>query len=151
MNKKNYYGLFVFALLIFPFSVWADSNEAAFKQALEKANRGQSQQAIQELERLKGSMPRDARLSLSLGLLYQSTDQVDRAISELETAVSIESSVQGYYALGLLYESKWLKTEDAGMKMKAIGAWEQCLAKAPAGDSHRSAAERHLQQLRNNE
>jgi cytochrome c-type biogenesis protein CcmH/NrfG len=125
--------------------------EASLKEALDKANRGDNEEAIKELEQVKRSMPGDARVALSLGLLYQSTDRHDQAIQELEQANNLSPSFQASYALGLLYESKWVKTDDSSWKNKAVQAWENCLKLSPADGPHRDTVNRHLQRLRNSE
>jgi tetratricopeptide (TPR) repeat protein len=135
----------LFTLFMAP-SVFLLAAEADLQKAISLANSGQSTAALIEFEKLKTSMPNDARVYLSLGLLYQTINRSDDAIRELERAVSLAPSADGYYALGLLYESKMLNQPTGGWKEKAIDVWQKFAG--PYGDAARKpTAERHLQNL----
>lgn len=129
------------------FSGMALASDEAYRQALEHANKGNVQQAIRELNKLKQESPKDDRVLLSLGLLYQSVDQVDLAIEELIRATTLFPSPEGFYALGLLYESKMLGTNPAVWKAKAVEAWEAFLKVSPADHPRKAVAQKHLERL----
>src|ERR1041385_3860152 len=94
LTRTCFLSIFLTWLILQPKSLSALDTESALREALDKANHGQSQQAITELEVLKKSVPGDARVSLSLGLLYQSTDQYDQAIQELERSNGLSPNPQ---------------------------------------------------------
>jgi tetratricopeptide (TPR) repeat protein len=144
--KPFIWATFIGLLMIAPLA----ADDGALKEALDKANRGDQAEAIVDLEKLKTSNPSDGRIALSLGLLYQTTDQHDKAIAELERAKSLEPTLQGTYALGLLYESKWVQAEQDVWKQKAMATWEDYLRTAARDDSRRAVVEKHLEKLRNN-
>jgi tetratricopeptide (TPR) repeat protein len=146
MGKK----IFLFTALVMGGALCAFSDDGALKMALDEANRGETEKAIADLQKLEASSPADGRIPLSLGLLYKDANRADQAIAELEKADALSSSLQGTYALGLLYESKWVQTDQEAWKAKAITVWEKYLRDAPLDDAHRPNADKHLRRLRNN-
>ncbi len=116
---------------------------------MDRANQGDSKGAIEELQSLESEMPGDPRIALSLGFLYQSTDQNDLAISELEKAVGLNPSWEAYYALGLLYEAKMVEGNSDSWMPKAEVAWQDFLKLAPHDHLRRATGEKHLKSLRN--
>src|SRR5258706_9335912 len=129
-RKIAYFLNTFFIVLIFSTPILL-ATEEELQNALQKANQGDSNAAIEDLQKLELETPGDARIALSLGLLYQSTDQIDKAIAELEKAVGLRPTLEGYYALGLLYEAKGVQGDPARWNPKAQGAWEEYLKMCP--------------------
>ncbi|OVE76796.1 hypothetical protein BVX98_04750 [bacterium F11] len=138
--------VFIISLLGLNSPIW--SNDAALEQALAEANFGNPHVAIHKLEELISHGRGDARVYQSLGLLYQSSDQNEKAISALEKAVRLSPSQEALYALALLYEANMLHDERGGWERKAKRAWEQFLQYSSPSHPQRSVAERHLNRLR---
>ncbi|MCG3205950.1 MAG: hypothetical protein KCHDKBKB_02676 [Elusimicrobia bacterium] len=148
MNTSFSHALFLFLAL--SLTVIGFAGDEALRSALEQANKGEVESAITELKKISEKNPGDARVHQSLGFLYQTNDQVNEAIQELEKAVSISPSPEALYSLGLLYESKWLSSNDNSWKSKAHSSWGRFLKEAPPNHPRRSIAEKHLNKLNQN-
>lgn len=101
---------------------------------------GRIDEAIEYLERGIGIDPLAYRLHFHLGLLFGKKGEVYEAISELETAVEINS---GHFPavknLAILYQK-------AGFRNKAAEMWERALGLAP-DESTRQSIKQHLLSL----
>ncbi len=138
-------------LLVFMMQVaHADtSGEGKLKQAIQLSNQGKPAEALKILSILAQENPSDDRVFLSLGLVYRSLERYDHAIQSFERAVSINSSEEGHYSLGLLYEGKVLRDEAnaASWTAKAKSAWSSFLALNPSDARKSDTATRHLKHL----
>jgi DNA-binding response OmpR family regulator len=101
---------------------------------------GRIDEAIEYLKRGIGIDPLAYRLHFHLGLLFGKKGEVYEAISELETAVEINS---GHFPaiknLAILYQK-------AGFRNKAAEMWERALGLAP-DESTRQSIKQHLLSL----
>jgi len=137
--------LFGFLLLL---TALLYASEEQIREALDLANQGKKTEAIQKFQTLATENPNDPRIHLSLGLLYQSTDQDDQAIEQLEQADRLKPSPEASFALGHLYEAKLMTTKNPTYKEKAKAAWQTFLNLAPSqADHRRKVAEKHLRRL----
>ncbi len=101
---------------------------------------GRLDDAVGHLKRGIGIDPLAYRLHYHLGLLYGKRSQVYEAISELETAVQINSRhFPAVKNLAILYQK-------AGFRNKATEMWERALTLAP-DDATRDSIKQHLVSL----
>jgi DNA-binding response OmpR family regulator len=114
--------------------------EEALNSGVAAYKAGRLDEAIEHLRRGLGIDPLAYRLHFHLGLLYGKKGQVYDAISELETAVKINS--QHFAAvknLAILYQK-------AGFRNKAVESWQRALTLAP-DDPTRLSIKDHLLNL----
>jgi len=114
--------------------------ERALAEGVAAYQAGRLDEAVEHLRRGIGIDPLAFRLHFHLGLLYGRKGEVFDAISELETAVSINGS---HFAaaknLAILYQK-------AGFRHKAVEMWERAHALA-ADDATRLSIKEHLLRL----
>lgn len=114
--------------------------EAALSAGVTAYKAGRLDEAIDHLKRGIGIDPLAYRLHFHLGLLYGKKGLVYDAVSELETAVEINSRhFPAVKNLAILYQK-------AGFRNKAVEMWERALSQAPDEDTKRSVRE-HLLNL----
>ena len=126
----------------------------ATAEAADLANAGRYEEAAARFSQAISEDPRNPRLHLSLGLVYQSLQRYEEAMRSLEAAARLAPSLpEAYYSLALLYEAVAVdpgmlksKPEPAAYWRKAKGAWSHYLrlAKDAAG---RETAQKHLQRV----
>jgi DNA-binding response OmpR family regulator len=119
-----------------------DSSEAerALDAGVAAYKAGRIDDAIEHLKRGIGIDPLAYRLHFHLGLLYGKKGQTYEAISELETAVEINSRhFPAVKNLAILYQK-------AGFRNKAAEMWERALGLAP-DDPTRTMIRQHLLNL----
>lgn len=69
--------------------------------------------ALDAIQKAHTLAPTDAKISYNLGLLYGQTNQVDKAISELQNTIKLKSDYRdAYYALGLMYHEAAIDTKN---------------------------------------
>jgi DNA-binding response OmpR family regulator len=114
--------------------------EQALNEGVEAYKAGRLEEAVGHLRRGIGIDPLAYRLHFHLGLLYGRTGQVFEAISELETAVEINSRhFPAVKNLAILYQK-------AGFKNKAVEMWQRGLTVAPDEETKQSIKQ-HLLSL----
>jgi len=114
--------------------------EQALNEGVDAYKAGRLDEAIGHLKRGIGIDPLAYRLHFHLGLLYGRTGQVFEAISELETAVEINSRhFPAVKNLAILYQK-------AGFKNKAVEMWQRGLTVAPDEETKQSIKQ-HLLSL----
>jgi CheY-like chemotaxis protein len=101
---------------------------------------GNVDQAVEYLKRGIGIDPLAYRLHFHLGLLYGKRNQIYEAISELETAIEINSQhFPAVKNLAVLYQK-------AGFRNRAAEMWQRALSLA-ADEDTRQSIKQHLLQL----
>jgi DNA-binding response OmpR family regulator len=114
--------------------------EQALEAGVAAYKAGRLDTAVEHLKRGIGIDPLVYRLHFHLGLLYGKMGQVYEAISELETAVEINSRhFPAMKNLAILYQK-------AGFRNKAAETWERALVLAP-DDATRDGIKQHLLSL----
>lgn len=114
--------------------------EKALTAGIEAYKAGRLDEAIDHLKHGLSIDPLAFRLRFQLGLLYGRKNQVFEAVSELETAVSLNSQhFPAVKNLAILYQK-------AGFRNKAVETWERALALAP-DDATRLSIREHLLRL----
>lgn len=114
--------------------------EAALNAGVQAYKAGRLDEAIEHLRRGIGIDPLAYRLHFHLGLLFGKKGQVYDAVSELETAVEINSRhFPAVKNLAILYQK-------AGFRNKAVEMWERALSLAPDEETKQSIRE-HLLNL----
>jgi DNA-binding response OmpR family regulator len=114
--------------------------EAALNAGVQAYKAGRLDEAIAHLKRGIGIDPLAYRLHFHLGLLYGKRGQVYDAVSELETAVEINSRhFPAVKNLAILYQK-------AGFRNKAVEMWGRALSLAPEDETRQSIRE-HLLNL----
>jgi DNA-binding response OmpR family regulator len=114
--------------------------EAALNAGVQAYKAGRLDEAIGHLKRGIGIDPLAYRLHFHLGLLYGKRGQVYDAVSELETAVEINSRhFPAVKNLAILYQK-------AGFRNKAVEMWGRALSLAPEDETRQSIRE-HLLNL----
>lgn len=120
--------------------VVSDEAEQALNAGVEAYKAGRLEEAVEHLKRGIRIDPLAYRLHFHLGLLYGRTGQVFEAISELETAVEINSRhFPAVKNLAILYQK-------AGFKNKAVEMWQRGLTVAPDEETKQSIKQ-HLLSL----
>ncbi len=120
--------------------VVSDEAEKALNEGVEAYKAGRLEEAIGHLRRGIAIDPLAYRLHFHLGLLYGRTGQVFEAISELETAVEINSRhFPAVKNLAILYQK-------AGFRNKAVEMWQRGLTVAPDEET-RQSIKQHLLSL----
>jgi len=101
---------------------------------------GRLDDAVEHLRRGIGIDPLAYRLHFHLGLLYGKKNQVYEAISELETAIEINSRhFPAVKNLAILYQK-------AGFRNRAAEMWQRALSLAP-DEATRQSIKQHLVEL----
>jgi DNA-binding response OmpR family regulator len=114
--------------------------EAALTAGVAAYKAGRVDEAIEHLKRGLSIDPLAYRLHFHLGLLYGKKNQVYEAISELETAVDVNSRhFPAVKNLAILYQK-------AGFRNKAAEMWERALNLAP-DETTRQSIRQHLLSL----
>ncbi len=114
--------------------------ENALNAGVEAYKAGRLDEAMEHLRKGISIDPLAYRLHFHLGLLYGRTGQVFEAISELETAVEINSHhFPAVKNLAILYQK-------AGFKNKAVEMWQRGLTMAPDEET-RQSIKQHLLSL----
>jgi DNA-binding response OmpR family regulator len=114
--------------------------EAALNAGVEAYKAGRLDEAIEHLKRGIAIDPLAYRLHFHLGLLYGKKGRVYDAVSELETAVDMNSRhFPAVKNLAILYQK-------AGFRNKALEMWERALALAPDEETKKTIRE-HLLNL----
>jgi DNA-binding response OmpR family regulator len=114
--------------------------ESALNAGVEAYKAGRLDEAIEHLKRGIGIDPLAYRLHFHLGLLYGKKGRVFDAVSELETAVEVNSRhFPAVKNLAILYQK-------AGFRNKACEMWERALTLAPDEETKQSIRE-HLLNL----
>lgn len=123
-----------------PPEVVSGEAEQALNEGVDAYKAGRLDEAIVHLKRGISIDPLAYRLHFHLGLLYGRTGQVFEAISELETAVEINSRhFPAVKNLAILYQK-------AGFKNKAVEMWQRGLTVAPDEETKQSIKQ-HLLSL----
>ena len=123
-----------------PPEVVSGEAEQALNEGVEAYKAGRLDEAVVHLKRGISIDPLAYRLHFHLGLLYGRTGQVFEAISELETAVEINSRhFPAVKNLAILYQK-------AGFKNKAVEMWQRGLTVAPDEETKQSIKQ-HLLSL----
>jgi DNA-binding response OmpR family regulator len=118
----------------------SDEAEKALNEGVEAYKAGRLEEAVGHLRRGIAIDPLAYRLHFHLGLLYGRTGQVFEAISELETAVEINSRhFPAVKNLAILYQK-------AGFRNKAVEMWQRGLTVAPDEET-RQSIKQHLLSL----
>lgn len=114
--------------------------EAALNAGVDAYKAGRLDEAIEHLKRGVKIDPLAYRLHFHLGLLFGKKGQVYDAVSELETAVEINSRhFPAVKNLAILYQK-------AGFRNKAVEMWQRALSLAPDEETKQSIRE-HLLNL----
>jgi DNA-binding response OmpR family regulator len=114
--------------------------EQALNAGVDAYKAGRLDEAVEHLQRGIGIDPLAYRLHFHLGLPYGKKGQVYEAISELETAVDINSRhFPAVKNLAILYQK-------AGFRNKAAEMWERALGLAP-DETTRHSIKQHLLNL----
>jgi len=114
--------------------------EAALNAGVAAYKAGRLDEAVQHLRHGIGIDPLAYRLHFHLGLLYGKNNQIYEAISELETAIEINSRhFPAVKNLAILYQK-------AGFRNRAAEMWQRALSMAP-DDTTRQSIKQHLLQL----
>jgi CheY-like chemotaxis protein len=118
----------------------SEDAEKALNLGVAAYKAGRLEEAVEHLRRGVGIDPLAYRLHFHLGLLYGKQSHVYEAISELETAVEINSRhFPAVKNLAILYQK-------AGFRNKATEMWQRALSLAP-DDGTRQSIKQHLLEL----
>jgi DNA-binding response OmpR family regulator len=114
--------------------------EAKWNGAMQAFERGDLDVAIAELEAGLSLEPKAFELHYHLGLLYGRRDDLFLAIRELETALCVQPAhFAAIKNLAVVYQR-------AGLRHKALDAWERAMAAAP-DDETRANIKEHMVSL----
>jgi DNA-binding response OmpR family regulator len=114
--------------------------EQALNAGVAAYKAGNVNEAVEYLKRGIGIDPLAYRLHFHLGLLYGKRNQIYEAISELETAIEINSQhFSAVKNLAILYQK-------AGFRNRAAEMWQRALSLA-ADEDTRQSIKQHLLQL----
>lgn len=114
--------------------------EAALNAGVAAYKAGRIEEAVEHLQRGVAIDPLAYRLHFHLGLLYGKQSKIYEAISELETALDINSRhFPAVKNLAVLYQK-------AGFRNKAAEMWQRALSLAP-DEPTRQSIKQHLLQL----
>ena len=114
--------------------------EAALNAGVAAYKAGRVDEAVEHLRQGVKIDPLAYRLHFHLGLLYGKRNQVYEAISELETAIEINSRhFAAVKNLAILYQK-------AGFRNRAVEMWQRALSLAP-DDATKQTIKQHLLQL----
>ena len=114
--------------------------EAALNAGVAAYKAGRVDEAVEHLRQGVKIDPLAYRLHFHLGLLYGKRNQVYEAISELETAIEINSRhFAAVKNLAILYQK-------AGFRNRAVEMWQRALSLAP-DDVTKQTIKQHLLQL----
>jgi DNA-binding response OmpR family regulator len=114
--------------------------EAALNAGVASYKAGRLDEAVEHLRQGVKIDPLAYRLHFHLGLLYGKKNQVYEAISELETAIEINSRhFAAVKNLAILYQK-------AGFRNRAVEMWQRALSLAP-DDVTKQTIKQHLLQL----
>jgi tetratricopeptide (TPR) repeat protein len=106
--KKCWYLIIMLALML-PYPAAAQNVQALVDRGIENSQKGNYDQALQDLDQALKAKPKDAAILTFRGVVYYAKGQADRAIQDFDEAIQADPKFgRAYYQRGMVQETKGL-------------------------------------------